>query len=133
VEFGEQDSDRWVEVLSELIYEEGEDVFRHDWDSGGPGAGANSEIVYRFRDLYWPCSSVEGLFGPTETLQEALKSGDFLKVTSATTSIHCTEIGVARLAKMLEAATVGPKEFVLNGASWQLTAKGRFNRVSGDR
>lgn len=44
------DQDACIEVLTELIQEDGEKVYRLFWDSGGPGAGADHESIYKFRD-----------------------------------------------------------------------------------
>ncbi len=60
---GQRDVEIWIEILSDIVMDDGDISFRHDWDSGGPGAGAGSELVYKFHDLYWPYSEVEGMYG----------------------------------------------------------------------
>ncbi len=134
MKFGERDTDIWVEVLTDIIFEKGKQVFVHEWDSGGPGAGAGAEVIYRFQDLYWPYSEVEGIYGPTETLEEAMESGDFLKVTSATTAISCKEIRATKLAKMLVLATDDDAavELRLNGETWRLKPNVEATRVLAD-
>jgi hypothetical protein len=125
MDFGTRDIDSWIEVLSEVIGEQGQIVFRHRWDSGGPGAGAGAEIVYKFRDLYWPCSGDAGVFGPMETLEEALAVGDFLQLTDATTSIDCREVDSTELVEMLTGIdSSGLKWIDLNGETWVVTEDG---------
>ena len=135
MKYGERDLDIWTEVLPDLIREKGKKVFEHDWDSGGPGAGAGTEVIYRFQDLYWPDSEVEGIYGPAESLEEALEAGDFLKVTDATTAISCVEISAVELAKMLQAAAGDEADvvFLLNGQKWQLDPNGQFSKLAVKR
>lgn len=135
MKYGERDLDIWTEVLSDLIREKGKQVFEHDWDSGGPGAGAGTEVIYRFQDLYWPDSEVEGIYGPGESLEEALEAGGFLKVTDATTAISCVEFSAAELAKMLQAAAGDEADvvFLLNGQKWRLAPNGQFSKLAVKR
>src|SRR5262245_3240603 len=42
----------------------GEAVFSHHWNSGGPGAGADCERVYRRGDDYYVLTSYDGWSGP---------------------------------------------------------------------
>ena len=71
-----------MELIEELVYEKGTIVFSNAWDSGGLGAGADSEIVYLFRKRYWSRNSTLGLAGPFSTLREA-KKGSLLRLGSA--------------------------------------------------
>ena len=107
----QRDPSIWIEMLSEIVMEEGDVIFQHDWDSGGPGAGAGSEIVYKFGGLIWPYSETEGVYGPMKTLEEALASGDFLTVTDATTGIRSVvEYDKELVAKLQDAVTFGQRD-----------------------
>ncbi len=75
------------ETFLYVLHDEGEVVFRHEWDSGGPGAGAGAECVYELAGrFYYPCDWA-GLYGPYDTLDEAVR-GDLLMVNEASTLIE---------------------------------------------
>jgi len=123
------------EILSELIIEEGEIVYALQWDSGGPGAGAGYEVVYKFRDYYWTHSDYEGFLGPYSCLDEALSS-TFTTVTDVTESIRCSELSSEEIVKHLEAFELEyTKRIVINGEDWVATPEGRFMKksISGNR
>lgn len=83
------DWDSISELITDLIYSEGQQVYSMEWDSGGPGAGAGRESVYAWQERYWISSSTFGISGgPFDTLEEALQ-GDLVAVTDATVSIEC--------------------------------------------
>ncbi len=98
---GELNGDYIVELVSEWVYEEGEKVFDLYWDSGGPGAGADNEIIYLWHDLYWLGDSTLGLCGPYESFEEALEENELLTITSATESIPCDEMSTEALLKRI--------------------------------
>ena len=83
---GEQFDDDWVESIEEKIRAEGDIVGRHEWDSGGPGAGAGVEYVYRFRELYFSQDDT-GMFGPYNSFTEAADAVGLLTVNEATTEL----------------------------------------------
>lgn len=86
------DHENLEELVTEWILDEGKRVFSNDWDSGGPGAGADSELIYLWRDLYWARDGTGCWHDPCETLDEFLGSGSgFTAVTSATESVFCSE------------------------------------------
>jgi hypothetical protein len=64
---------------------EGELVARHEWDSGGPGAGAGVVDIYKFRGSFFASDDV-GTYGPYEGFTEAAEAVAFLTVTDATTT-----------------------------------------------
>ena len=82
---GERFDDDWIEDIEGKIYE-GELIARHEWDSGGPGAGAGVVDVYKFRGLFFASDDV-GLYGPYEGFTEAAEAVALLTVTDATTRI----------------------------------------------
>jgi hypothetical protein len=135
----ELDHEACLKVLSELIFEEGEIVFRLFWDSGGPGRGADEELIYKFRDLYWPHSSdyflsgPEGFSGPFDSLDEALAE-DLFVVTDATVSVTCKELSAEELVKRLQVATEEPGHTVeLNRQLWQVSPDGELKRQRNRR
>ncbi len=125
----ELDVDICLELITELVRDEGEVVFKNDWDSGGPGAGADSERVYRYKHLYWPDNSTEGLSGPCESLEDALK-GDCGAVTNATTSIRCSELDSAELSSLLWVQSCPKEPFKINGERWFVDANRTLMKVA---
>lgn len=69
------DAEVAIDILKEIIIDEGKVVFEAFWDSGGPGAGADSEYVFKYRYLYWPGSSVYGVYGPFNSLVSWQRKG----------------------------------------------------------
>jgi hypothetical protein len=119
--------------LVEQIIEKGKEVFSHDWDSGGPFAGADSEKVFRWKGKFAVCSDSSGNDGPFSTLEEALESQDLLQVTGATTCIVCTMLTPEELAKRLECDEEDGYRIGINGEAWVYKAKaGKFTRVVED-
>lgn len=117
--------------LTDRIIDEGKVVFSHDWDSGGPGAGAGSEQVYLWERRFAICSLDTGNAGPFGSLDEALQEQDLLTVTGATTSIHCSMLSSKELVKRLECDEDG-YEIEINGESWIYHAgAGEFKRARG--
>jgi hypothetical protein len=115
-----------LELFTELLLEQGEEVFRLYWDSRGPGAGADCELILRFENLYFPRSSVEGLSGPFATLDEALQSGGFLGVTAATVSIDCSELSAGDIIRRLQFVDAEAGHIVrINGEAKHVTQDSR--------
>jgi hypothetical protein len=83
---GEKFDDDWIENAMDLIRSEGHLVGCHEWDSGGPGAGAGTVNVYQFRGLFISDDDV-GIYGPYTSFSQAAKAVDLFKTTDATTRI----------------------------------------------
>jgi hypothetical protein len=111
----------------EEIIDNGEVVFSHDWDSGGLGAGAGCETVYRWKGRYVASSEGNEPSGPYDTLEEALKQFDLLTVTSATTSINCPLLSAKKLAAMLSCYEDG-HVIEINGQPWVYHESKGFRR-----
>jgi hypothetical protein len=124
----ELDLDTCLNIFFELIREQGEEVCSLYWDSGGPGAGAGTEKIYKFRDLYWPCDSDQGFaFGPEESLQEAM-DGCF-QITGATKSVTCEELSAAELAQSVRVQQAIPGQLIeINGEEWRMSETGMLER-----
>ena len=68
------------------IIENGEVVGEQEWDSGGPGAGAGSLVVYRYAGKFFALDDVE-FMGPYDTFREAAEAVGLFVRTDATTEI----------------------------------------------
>ena len=122
---GELDADRCLEILDDLIRDKGTVVFEHFWDSGGPGAGADSERIYKFAGYFWPCCSTEGFSGPFDELAEAL--GEMNVVTSATEWIACDAMETQEIVGKLRVVDAPPgHRFEINGEPWAVAANGEL-------
>jgi len=131
--------------LIEQILRKGKVVFSHDWNSGGPGAGAGSEQVRFWNGMYAVHSLDSGNAGPFASLDEGLQEQDLLEVTNATTAIHCSMLSAKDLAKRLnccldvdllheDGIEENRFEIKLNGEAWVYRAKtGNFKRKRGKR
>jgi hypothetical protein len=85
--------------LDEILNCKGDVVYQLAWDSGGPGAGAHREIVFRWHGVYWVRDSDRGIIGPYETLKACLRSHECLTtITEATTEIFCSESELSRVS-----------------------------------
>ena len=125
---GKSDHDANLEFLQELILKEGKTVYSLFWDSGGPGGGAGSETIIKFKDLYWTCTDYSGFSGPYDALEYALSS-DFITVTSATQSVDSSELTIAEIVELLEPFDIEyTKRLTINGRDWVITTEGKFMR-----
>ena len=77
--------DDFVDPQLEII-ENGEKVGEQEWDSGGPGAGAGSLVVYRYAGKFFALDDVE-FMGPYDTFREAAEAVGLFVRTDATTEI----------------------------------------------
>jgi hypothetical protein len=115
------------EELTERVCEEGDWVLSLHWDSGGPGAGAGVESIYKFKNQYWYYSIDNGLSGPFDSLTEAL---DGFGVTDATERIDCAELTAAELADRLDLDHAEPgHRLQINDEEWEVSSDGKLERV----
>lgn len=112
---GDDDIDR--ETITEVLSGLGHEAFRLEWDSGGPGAGAGTELVYEFQEKYFTASADFGWNGPYESLDEAL--GGRIIVTGATREISCWEWTDEELIARMELHDPQPV-IRINGTDWPL-------------
>ncbi len=82
----EQPDEEWLETCYDLVREEGRIVGKHEWDSGGPGAGAGSVDLYLFRGLFIVDDDT-GCYGPYESFAAAAEAIGFFIETDATTRV----------------------------------------------
>jgi hypothetical protein len=112
----------------------GRAVWTVEWDSGGSGAGAGEEIIYELDHLYWYPSVEGGLFGPFQTLAEAVNETQLNMVNEATTCIGSPALSTAEVAALLEVWEPGEYGLgvTIDGEWWLYDRPGHFQRVSGD-
>jgi len=117
--------------LGERISEQGERVFSLHWDSGAPGIGAGVDSIYKFKNQYWNYSFDNELFGPFDSLDEAMQRPDFLGITGATECIYCTELTAPEVACRLEIYDdIEPGHRVqINHEEWEVSSDGKLKRV----
>jgi hypothetical protein len=110
--------------LVDRILDEGEVVFSHHWDSGGPG-GSGAEEVYHWNGKFLYSSLDLDPEGPFDNLGEALGAADLLTVTEATTRINCSALSAVELVGRLECDE--EVEIRINGQPWTHRA-GKWKR-----
>jgi hypothetical protein len=123
---GEIDVGECIEILTEIIHEKGEVVFREYWDSGGPGAGADVECIYKYREHFWRYDSDYGLSGPFYDFEDSLWD-EYIAVTSATRSIDCSEWSTEELIQKIKPKDLEDSiNITINGEKWQLDPNGNL-------
>lgn len=114
------------EAEYERLVEEEKPVYSVYWDSGAPGAGADSEHVYRWGAGYIVLFSD----GEDETvypsLREAVEKTDLNYVTEATQEIHSPEMSSEEIAGLLRTDGEGSRRVLINGETWQTEGSGGF-------
>lgn len=83
---GERFDQDWKEGIVEKIRGEGDRIARCEWDSGGPGAGAGMDYVYKYRELYFADNDA-GTYGPFESFTEAAEVIGLFTENEATTEV----------------------------------------------
>jgi len=110
---------------TEIFCEKGEKVFEQFWDSGGPGAGADSECVFLYEGRYWAVSPDTGVGGPFTSLKEAFHKSEVLWITGATDWIDCSEMTADALARLIPEIQIDePRIVEINGERWVVAPDG---------
>jgi len=104
----------------------GKIVYSVFWDSGGPGAGADFEFIYKWRDRYAVGLSFDEPQGPYQSLSEAIRASDLNLVTSATVSISSSELTAEQIAEILKPNEDPPFALRINEEIWRLSQAGKF-------
>jgi len=73
--------------------DDGELVSYQEWDSGGPGAGAGRDAVYRYGRKFCVLHDA-GLSGPYASIAESVKEGAIVLINEATTRIWHRDKGI---------------------------------------
>jgi hypothetical protein len=113
-----EDRDFWLDELGELVWRFADQVFSLEWDSGGPGAGAGTETVYRLADKYLTSSFDFGWGGPHVSLDDAYGT---IVVTGATREIWCSEWTEEEIIARMELSDP-PPAITINGTRWPFEA-----------
>ena len=87
---------------ADKIIDQGKIALTHCWDSGGPGAGAGEEQIYRLGEHYAVASEMAGPLGPFQSLHEAIEQADVLCITDASKSIDCDELSTGQIIDLLQ-------------------------------
>jgi hypothetical protein len=112
-----------------LIGEE-KPVFSIHWDSGAPGAGADSEHVYRWGDGYIVLFSGGEDETVYPTLRDAIEESGMNLVTGATQEITSSQLRSEEIAALLQTDEEEESyRIVINGESWQAKGSGEFRRA----
>jgi hypothetical protein len=121
------------EELLEEICENGEPVFSMFWDSGAPTPGADCKTVYCCKVNYAVSSSSEGLLGPYDSLEVALRENDgLLMVTSSTPRASTVNpCRARRIATMLWSEADEPLTLKINGETTEIRERGRLPKGNG--
>lgn len=107
-------------------------VYEMRWDSGGPGAGADVECMYRHDGTYAVVLSYADPIGPIDSFEAALKAGSLDYVSDAVTDIVCLEIEAVELARLLRAEC--PVGFIvpINGTLFRVNDDLKFEPIQAD-
>lgn len=112
--------DDWVllstEWLYEHIFDEGQVVFSHSWDSGSV-AGGSECTVYALDGKFVVGSMDDCSPGPFRSFKEALASNNLLVVTEATQSIRTSMLTAEELVPQLRCQVAGVT-VTINGVNW---------------
>jgi hypothetical protein len=113
------------------LLDEGDVVFEHEWDSGGPGAGAGSERVVAYRGRFWYSSLDFGVKGPYDDLLGTVAMYGLLTVTEATTEISSSTLSTAEMVLRLESAfgDMDRVEFTVNCDTYAYEKGSGFSEV----
>lgn len=93
-------------------------VFTLFWDSGGPGAGAGEERIFRWQGKFYFFSEYWDVPNPFDSFEEALKGSEQCRVSTATQWIRSKLMGSDELVKLLE-PTGGGIALSINGEDWR--------------
>jgi hypothetical protein len=103
------------------ITQYGKVVYSVFWDSGAPGAGADCELIFKWRERYAARFSWDEIKGPYGSLPEAIKETRLNSITSATVSIDSQELSSQQIVDMLKYKEDRTISLEINGETWLIT------------
>ncbi len=115
-----------AKISPSKIVQYGKIVYEVFWDSGAPGAGADWECIYKWRDRYAVGLSFDEPLGPFDTLSEAIRASELNMVTSATVHISSSELTAEQIARILKPNVDPPFTLRINDKIWRLSQGGKF-------
>lgn len=107
----------------ERIIENFEPCFYIYWDSGNPGAGAEFENIYKYKEGYCPILSSEEEVFLYSTLEEALRASELLNVNDCVDTVFCNEKSAEELSKMLKYEGGEDHIIFINKTKWKISEK----------
>lgn len=116
------------EDVDEII-ENGELVFSHFWDSGGPGAGAETETIYRFQGLYYPLLSYSEGLTSYDSLADALKDSELNVVNEASEELIFPPHLAGEILPLLQYIGEDEKVILINGDNWHASPSAGLRRL----
>ena len=122
------DQEAVVRSEAKKIIRFGTVVYELFWDSGGPGAGAESECVFRWRDKYAGHSSYGGTTRPFDDIRTAIHGAALNAVGSATVHISSTELSSEEIAELLWDMDSMGASFLINDEPLGFNEEGRVVR-----
>lgn len=120
------------EELIELIIDTGELVYEQFWDSGAPGAGADSENIYEFEGKYYIGWSFDNPVGPFDSLLAVLDESELPRVSEATVYIHCNRLPSSEIARRADVAAKPGHEIEINGEQWIVTEENVLEQLKDE-
>lgn len=118
---GELDHEACMEILTDLIREEGDAVYIQGWDSGGLGAGA--DFIYKYREWYW-WDDEFGMAGPFESLIEAFPEKG-ISISDATIRIRSSEWDTEAIIENLKPQGLTTERVInINGEDFDVLPEG---------
>ena len=120
----------WTDDEIEEIVDNGEFVFENFWKADSSSIGIDANVVIKYEDQYYACPSTGELFGPYDTLDEALKVTEMTWLWESAKTITCTELRSEQLVERLNYFGVKDITLEINGEQWQVSAGGEFKRIA---
>ena len=113
-----------LKILIDLIREDGEIVYTQDWDTGGPGMGAQTDVIFKYRDKYW-LEWASGVSGPRDEIIKVFPE-PYIAVTGATESIACREMDADEIIKYIKPIDLEDKvRITINGNEYNVFPDGK--------
>jgi hypothetical protein len=113
------------------IIQYGKVAFSVFWDSGNPGAGADYERVFRWRNKYAVRYSTWDTEGPFDSLRKAITVTGLNRISTTIIEVSSDELTSEQLAKILRCPFELPSSLRINNEIWVPNQKKKFVR-SGD-
>jgi hypothetical protein len=120
----------WTDDEIEEIVDNGEFVFENFWEASGSSVGIDANVVIKYEDQYFACPSTGELFGPYNTLDDALDVTEMTWLWENAKYVTCTELSAGQLADRLDYFGSSDITVSINGERWQASPGGTFEKLS---
>jgi hypothetical protein len=118
-------------ISPERIIQYGKVAYSVFWDSGNPGAGADFERVFHWRNKYAVRYSTWDTEGPFDSLTRALTVTGLNRISTTIIEVSSDELTSEQLAKMLRCPWEPPSSLRINNEIWVPNQKKKFVRSEG--